>query len=65
MTRPRSLGPPTAPPHPDALPHPLTFFLTQAQRAAVLRALRPKRTTRSRALLAALGIGTEPKENRQ
>ena len=65
MTRPRPLGPPMPPREPGTQAHPLTFFLTRAQRDAVLRALRARRTTRSRALLAALGIGIEPKENRQ
>ena len=49
------------PPPPDSLPHPLTFFLTAAERRAVLRALRTRHKTRttlarSRALCLALGI---------
>lgn len=65
MTRPRPLGPPVPPREAGTQPHPLTFFLTRSQRDAVLRAIHARRTTRSRALLAALGIGIEPKENQQ
>ncbi len=44
---------------PDAgeLPHALTFFLTGAQRAAVLRALRRVDADRARALLRVLRVG--------
>lgn len=41
---------------PDALPHALTFFLSAAERRAVLRALRRFERDRARALLRALGI---------
>ncbi|MEZ6242704.1 MAG: hypothetical protein R3B57_06635 [Phycisphaerales bacterium] len=39
------------------LPHALTFFLTSAQRTAVLRALRRVDEDRARALLRVLGVG--------
>jgi len=39
-----------------ALPHALTVFLTGAERAAVLGALRPHGRDRRTALLAALGL---------
>lgn len=45
---------PAASPDPDSLPHPITFFLTSAERTRVLRALRAIHPDRSRALLAAL-----------
>lgn len=38
------------------LPHALTFFLTRAQRAAVLRALKRRDKDRATALLKALRI---------
>lgn len=46
-------------PNPADLPHPLTFFLTSRERAAVLRALRERHQCRARALLLALNLETE------
>jgi len=46
-------------PDPDALPHPLTFFLSANQRRAVLRELKKRHADRTRALLGALGIERE------
>lgn len=75
MTR-ISPGAPEAPPDPETLPHALTFFLTRAERAAVLRALRAHarargglvagKPWRAAALLGALGISnTRSKESRR
>jgi hypothetical protein len=50
---------PAPPPDPAALPHPLTFFLTSAQRRAVLRALRRRHRDRATALLETLRIDPE------
>ncbi len=50
---------PLAPPSPESLPHPLTFFLTTRERAHVLRALRAIHPSRARALLLALEIKSE------
>lgn len=50
---------PTKPQH---IPHPVTFFLTAAERAALLKKLRRHDADRTRALLAALRI--DPKGRR-
>jgi len=47
---------PAPAPDPNALPRPLTFFLSGAERKAVLRALRATHTDRRLALLRALSI---------
>jgi len=47
---------PADPPDADALPQPLTFFLTAAQRRAVLRRLRRRDADRAVALLRTLRI---------
>ncbi|MGP1347031.1 MAG: hypothetical protein ACTS3F_10250 [Phycisphaerales bacterium] len=52
-------APPIAPapsPRPHTLPHALTFFLSAAERAAVLRTLKQHHPDRRTALLAALHI---------
>lgn len=57
----RDIPPPASPaPAPPAaeLPHPLTFFLRDDQRRAVLAALRRRTPDRSTALLRALRIDT-------
>lgn len=46
----------TPAPHPDRLPDALTFFLTRAERRAVLRKLGAPAHARTRALLGALGL---------
>jgi len=48
---------PAPPPDPDTLPHPVTFFLTRAERRRVLRALRAIHADRRRALLVAIKLG--------
>jgi len=53
--------PPAPPPEVGALPCPLTFFLTQGQRVAVLRALRTIHEDRATALLRALDIRERPR----
>ncbi len=40
----------------DDLPHALTFFFTSGERREVLRALRRRHTTRTRALMIALRL---------
>ena len=56
----------TAPaPHPDRLPDALTFFLTRAQRRAVLARLGVPAPARTRALLDALGLPDEEPESPQ
>lgn len=47
---------PKPPPNPDRLEHALTFFVTSAQRRAVLARLRTHSDDRVRGLLIALGI---------
>ncbi|GAB4385437.1 MAG: hypothetical protein Kow0022_11310 [Phycisphaerales bacterium] len=49
---------PAAPTPVGELPHPLTFFLTAAEREAVLAVLARHGDRRAAALLRALGIGT-------
>jgi hypothetical protein len=56
---------PTTPEARADLPRALTFFLTEAQRAAVLCALRRRDSDRSRALLRALRIETPVKGGRR
>jgi len=49
----------------DRQPHPLTFFLTVAERREVLRALRTRDADRRTALLRALNLKpTEPSNDR-
>lgn len=55
MPRPDHPPPPLAPSR-AALPHGLTFFLTDAQRRAVLRRLARHGPRRERALMLALGL---------
>lgn len=43
--------PPAGPTHADSLPDALTFFVTRAQRRAILRTLRATDPDRTRALL--------------
>lgn len=47
---------PHQPPHPDALPDTLTFFLTRAQRRAILHHLNTTAQHRTQALLRALNL---------
>lgn len=49
---------PASPTPEGELPHPLTFFLTAAERRAVLAVLTPHGHRRAAALLRALGIDT-------
>jgi hypothetical protein len=51
-----TVPPPAPPPAPDELPRTLTFALSAADRAAVLRVLRRYSTDRGEALRLALGI---------
>ncbi|MCC5822898.1 MAG: hypothetical protein JJU44_06390 [Planctomycetes bacterium] len=54
----------TPAPHPDRLPDALTFFLTRAERRAVLRKLDAPAHARTRALLGALGLPAGDKPQR-
>jgi hypothetical protein len=47
---------PAKPPEDAEIPHPLTFFVTRAQRRAILAALRAIDVDRSRALRTALRV---------
>jgi len=47
---------PTPPPHPESLPDTLTFFLTRAQRRAILQHLSTTASNRTQALLRALNL---------
>lgn len=59
---PRNPIPPPARPRRADLPHPLTFFLTIAQRRGVLAALRKLHPHRDHALLRALNLeSTHPR----
>ncbi len=53
---------PAAPTPPDLLPDALTFFLTRAQRRAVLARLNTNAPNRTAALLALLGIPNQPRD---
>lgn len=55
---------PPEPVHRATLPHALTFFLTVAQRRAVLKSLRRLHRSRETALLRALDIETTPPDGR-
>jgi hypothetical protein len=57
---PRSPSKPSSPKSADDLPHPLTFFLTQAQRRRVIAALRALHRDRITALHRALRIQPGP-----
>lgn len=59
MTRPPA---PAAPTPPDLLPDALTFFLTRAQRRAVLARLNVNAPNRTAALLTLLGIPDPPSD---
>jgi hypothetical protein len=55
VTRPWPIVPKPAEP-PSDVPHPLTFFVTRAQRRAILAALKAIHADRTRAILKALAI---------
>lgn len=50
---------PAPPPRPRDLPHPLTFFVTSAQRSRVVKALNVLDRDRTLALMAALGVAMD------